>query len=505
MIRTEVRLGWKSIPGHRHRVEGRENQDLVLTSREHPYFDALMIVADGMGGHAEPRLAAQTAANAARDFLFHPDRLGELLDRRTEPLDLLRRAVEHANAHVRRLADASPGVKAPGSTLTVAVVANGRFAAAHVGDGSVFLFREGRLRPLVGGETRRIGSRPVDFLGRDDRLAAEAAAERVRPGDRFLLCTDGLTRYFGSGNSSLDRLQQVMARPTADPQALASQLTADGRGEQYDDDTSVVIMEIGASREVPDPPGRGSDPTSETARSPARPLSRSSEALPPPLARSPPRPFSVWPLASAALVALIAIAGLAWWRPWRILAARPTPFRAYTTPSVDLSGLPRGGILLVHPESGRFYVLRTRPLPAPETRGPLVLRELRLRPGGGLTDSGNSYRLDLSRGRLTDPKGRSYPVLVDGSGIVEVQQAGKLRVELRPPGLAVWIDGQPAGFTPLEVRVRSGRHQVRVGGQTGIILDTPVEVPAAGVITLSKDAPPSSAQRAVPNGSAGSR
>jgi serine/threonine protein phosphatase PrpC len=472
-----------------------------------------MIVADGMGGHAEPRLAAQTAANAARDFLFHPDRLGELLERRTEPLDLLRRAVEHANAHVRRLADASPGVKAPGSTLTVAVVANGRFAAAHVGDGSVFLFREGRLRPLVGGETRRIGSRPVDFLGHDDRLAAEAAAERVRPGDRFLLCTDGLTRYFGSGNGSLDRLQQVMARPTADPQALASQLTADGRGEQYDDDTSVVIMEIGASREVPDPPaqageqasGRTGERENSDVRSPRRPVAPSPRRPLTSSPEAPSRPLAVWPLASAILIALVAVAGLAWWRPWQTLAARPTPFRAYTTPSVDLSGLPRGGVLLVHPESGRFFVVRTRPRPAPETRGPLVLRELRLRPGGRLTDSGNSYRLDLSRGRLTDPKGRSYPVLVDGSGIVEVQQAGRLRVELGPPGLAVWIDGQPAGFTPLEVRVRSGRHQVRVGGQAGIILDTPVEVPAAGVITLSKDAPPSSAQRAVPNGSTGSR
>ena len=66
MIRTAVELGWKSIPGHRHRVEGRENEDAVLTSLEHPYFDALMVVADGMGGHPEPRRAAQTAVAAAR-------------------------------------------------------------------------------------------------------------------------------------------------------------------------------------------------------------------------------------------------------------------------------------------------------------------------------------------------------------------------------------------------------------------------------------------------------
>src|SRR5436309_12034441 len=109
MIRTDVRLGWKSIPGHRHMVEGRENEDAVLVSREHPCFDALMIVADGMGGHAEPRLAAQTAAQAARDFLFHPARLDELARGRADPAALLSRAVRHANAQVRRLGSPSKG------------------------------------------------------------------------------------------------------------------------------------------------------------------------------------------------------------------------------------------------------------------------------------------------------------------------------------------------------------------------------------------------------------
>jgi hypothetical protein len=210
--------------------------------------------------------------------------------------------------------------------------------------------------------------------------------------------------------------------------------------------------------------------------------------------------LSVGPLATAVLILVVAAAGLVGWRLWRDREAQPAPFRPLTTPSVDLSGLPRGGVLLVHPESGRFFVVRTRPRPAPETREPLVLRELRLRPGGGLTDPGNSYRLDLSQGRLTDPKGRSYPVLVDGSGVVEVQQAGKLRVDLRPPGLPVWIDGQPAGSTPLEVRLRSGRHQVRVGGRSRIVLDTPVEVPGGGVITLSKEGAVPAAKRAAPNG-----
>src|SRR5438105_13958514 len=100
MIRTDVKLGWKSIPGHRHQIEGRENEDVVLTSQEHPYLDALMIVADGMGGHPEPRLAAQAAARAAHEFLFQPERLDEWGGRRGDLAALLRQAAEHANQRV---------------------------------------------------------------------------------------------------------------------------------------------------------------------------------------------------------------------------------------------------------------------------------------------------------------------------------------------------------------------------------------------------------------------
>src|SRR5437899_12179252 len=103
MIRTDIQLGWKSIPGHRHRIEGRENEDAVFATSEPPYFDALMIVADGMGGHPEPRLAAQTAAAAARDYLLAPERLDELANHRIDGIGLLRKDATHAHARVRGL------------------------------------------------------------------------------------------------------------------------------------------------------------------------------------------------------------------------------------------------------------------------------------------------------------------------------------------------------------------------------------------------------------------
>jgi serine/threonine protein phosphatase PrpC len=550
MIRTDVRLGWKSIPGHRHLVEGRENEDAVLVSQEHPRFDALMIVADGMGGHAEPRLAAQTAAQAAHDFLFQPARLDELTRGRSDPTTLLRRAVEHANAQVRRLASWSrsgtaaaslPGAKAsPGCTLTVAAVFDGGFAAAHVGDGSVFLLRDNRLIPLAGGEARRFGSRPEEYLGRDDRIEIEVTADAVQPGDRLLLCTDGLTRYFGqSGEAAtlghdpqmtqmpqmakkegtarshlrksatsadwvvqnrevpgMERLQQIAARPSADPQTLASQLTADGRGEQYEDDTTVVIAEIGASHEVPDERA-----ATKVGGQSGVEAERSAEGA------SPPRESTATPLRTLGYLLLALLIPAAGWFGWRLgrrsIGAGTAPFRPFTAPAVDVSGLPKVQVLLVHPESSRVFVLRTRPVGAPTAEEPLTLRELRFKPGRGIVDTGATYRLDPSRGRLTAPQGRSYPVTVDGAtGVIEIQQAGTLRIETPPLRLPVWIDGLAAGLTPVREPVRAGHHQVEVRRRSEVVLDTTVEVPPRGTTMVSK---PVSGGSAPPGGGTAGR
>ena len=96
MARAQVELAWKTQAGHRHQVEGIENEDAVYVSRSHPNFDAVLMVADGMGGHPRPADASSAAVRAAKEFLHDAQRLRE----EKEPLKLLVGALQAASLEV---------------------------------------------------------------------------------------------------------------------------------------------------------------------------------------------------------------------------------------------------------------------------------------------------------------------------------------------------------------------------------------------------------------------
>ena len=89
------------------------------------------------------------------------------------------------------------------------MLVDGALLVAHVGDGSVFLVRGGRAQPLAGGEERRVGNRPAQYLGQELPLEPETRQLPSKEGDRVLLCTDGLTRYFReAGAEALERVRR---------------------------------------------------------------------------------------------------------------------------------------------------------------------------------------------------------------------------------------------------------------------------------------------------------
>lgn len=461
MIRATVRVGWKSIAGQRHRAEGRENEDALVVSTEHPLLDAVLVVADGMGGHPLPRAAATAAAQAAEDYLNDRARLNE--DGRVGRW--LEEAVDEARRHVLALGEDAGDGKPPGTTLTVAAVAGGALHVAHVGDGSVFLYRDGTARRVVGGEERRFGNRPENFLGSPTLPDVETASVPLEVGDRILICTDGLTRYF-SGERGMAGIAGILGRAGADPPAIAAQLTAHSRGDEYDDDTSVVVAEVTDLRNTAAPRAARSEPRRAGGR----------------------RRGASWPgvIAGALVGAGLLAIGFAAGRAGRPAAPPPggdqqPPPAAQPQPAspAELAALPKGNVILVDDVHGRAYVLRTTPN-GPPPSGPQQLRAFRLR-NGKLEQLSGIFTLDGSQRQLADPQGRAYPVATDPeSGMIQVLRGGRLVIRTQPPGAACWIDGRSAK-TPVNQLVAAGPHLVRV---EGYLPDTMLQVPAERALTL---------------------
>jgi serine/threonine protein phosphatase PrpC len=161
----------------------------------------LFAVADGMGGAQAGEVAARLAAES-----FGPTRRGE-----ESPEAYLRAIVRTANARIHRLAQADSSRSGMGTTLTAALVEGDDVSLAHVGDSRAYLFREDDLKLLTSDhslveELRRSGrltdeqaedhpqrSIITRALGPEREVEVDTMTYRARPGDVYLLCSDGLT------------------------------------------------------------------------------------------------------------------------------------------------------------------------------------------------------------------------------------------------------------------------------------------------------------------------
>jgi serine/threonine protein phosphatase PrpC len=178
-----LRTAAASVPG----LVRQGNEDAVYAGRR------LLAVADGMGGHAAGEVASAAVIESLRacDIVAAP---GELLE-------VLARAVTAANAEVARRVAEDPARRGMGTTLTAMLWADGQGALVHIGDSRAFRLRGGVLRRLTedhvmgnlvsnAGELAPVLTRYLD--GRPDR-SPDLGLRELWPGDRYLLCSDGLS------------------------------------------------------------------------------------------------------------------------------------------------------------------------------------------------------------------------------------------------------------------------------------------------------------------------
>jgi serine/threonine protein phosphatase PrpC len=173
----------------------------------------LFVVADGMGGHAGGEVASQIAVNTVEECLLDSLKwfLGAQGAEGDEVAKSLRAAVEVADREVFNAVDRRPALHRMGSTLTLAFHHARELFVAHVGDSRAYLCRGGGLHRLTRDHTlfaelTRLGRPPAAAAAEQMRhvvtnvvggVKAGVKADIVRvalePGDRLLLCTDGLT------------------------------------------------------------------------------------------------------------------------------------------------------------------------------------------------------------------------------------------------------------------------------------------------------------------------
>jgi serine/threonine protein phosphatase Stp1 len=223
-------------------LKRKVNEDAVLALPDHQIW----VVSDGMGGHA----AGDYASRLIADLIA------------TIPLDLapaarmqaLRDAIQKAHEIIQAEAVAR-GVSVIGATVVCLMMAEGHFAALWAGDSRLYLLRDGQIQMLTvdhsvvaslvlsgqmhWDEAEKLpqSNAITRAVGVGDELELDKVRGEVRSGDRFLLCSDGLTKY-----ATFAILQEALSQaPLETVTDRLVQIALTGGGG---DNISVIVVDV---------------------------------------------------------------------------------------------------------------------------------------------------------------------------------------------------------------------------------------------------------------------
>lgn len=202
----------------------------------------LLAVADGVGGSAGGEVAADAAVVALAERFF-----GAPPERRLE--DRLTDAVRDANTAVLKAAESSGNAQAA-STLVAAAVRHDRLVIANLGDSRAYLVRDGTSRQLTEDHSGDLQHAITRFVGDPRGVQPDVYVEDLRPSDRLVLCSDGLTRHV----SPAEIAGTVAAATDLDGAAAALVDMANARGGE--DNVTVVLYAVRERSRVPRPSRR---------------------------------------------------------------------------------------------------------------------------------------------------------------------------------------------------------------------------------------------------------
>jgi serine/threonine protein phosphatase PrpC len=245
----------RSDVGRRRQI----NEDAYFRDNARGFY----IVADGVGGHNKGEIASREAVEQLTSWVIGASRdLDRLVERVTlgdqecvwEIRRLLESGVKSACYMVFGMAELDPEKKGMSTTLSALLVRAGYAFAVHVGDSRVYRVRKDAVLQLTEDHTlinykvkhgmmtkaeaeKASGKNVITrAVGHKDYVQVDTADIDVAPGDRFLLCSDGLHGYF----QTEDEVLQLCADGELEECAEAAVALANQRGGK-DNITAVVI------------------------------------------------------------------------------------------------------------------------------------------------------------------------------------------------------------------------------------------------------------------------
>lgn len=223
------------------------NEDAFLIDIRHGLF----VVADGLGGHPGGDVAAQAVIQYLPRLLRRRLKSGQVATSIA-----IKNALLDLNAAVRLSGQRNPELRGIGSTAACLMITDKNATIAHMGDSRIYHFRDGELSCLTqdhsvtamllrGGEisVSSVARHPARgqltrYIGMEQEINPDVLSVRVKQGDRFLLCTDGLWNVLSS--KRMTKLLSV----GASSEAICWVLIEAAKAARSQDNITCVVVEI---------------------------------------------------------------------------------------------------------------------------------------------------------------------------------------------------------------------------------------------------------------------
>ncbi len=227
----------------------QNNEDALLVGEGRD--ETLFAVADGVGGFE----AGEVASSIAIEVL-----------KRMDPRDSFEEALKEANRRIRATARGDERFAGMGTTVVAARFGqrDGRpvVEVAHVGDSRAYLMRGSSLRPVTedhslvaelvrSGDLSRAEAAEhpqrnliTRALGAEENVKVDTAVLPIEPGDRLVLCSDGLSDMVPE-----ERISEILDRYREDPETPARRLLEAALEAGGTDNVTVVVVDVKERRE----------------------------------------------------------------------------------------------------------------------------------------------------------------------------------------------------------------------------------------------------------------